>query len=597
MGTPRRTSNDLGFDPDALRDKYRAEREKRLRKDGNDQYLPLEQDGLEDLYGDPNFARTPIDEAVDFLIVGGGWGGLLIAVRLIEAGVTNIRIVEKAGDFGGVWYWNRYPGAACDMESYIYMPLLEEMGYMPSEKYAKGPELLAYARAIGKKYGLYDKVLFQTELLTLEWDEEAARWNGSTSRNDNVRARFVATASGPLHNPKIPRLPGRESYKGRSFHTTRWDYGFTGGDVSGGLDRISDKRIGIVGTGATALQAIPHLAEGAKHLYVFQRTPSSVDVRNDGPTDEEWAAKLTPGWQKRRMENFNTIVTGGKVEEDLVNDSWTDILRNLSFVSEAKTVKDLGGDTSLRQLADFNKMERVRARVESLVENPATAEKLKPWYNQFCKRPCFHDHYLQTYNRPNVTLVDTGGRGIERMTEAGVIANGEEYELDCVIYATGFEYAVSHTNRSALVVRGRGGTTLAEKWKDGASTFHGLYSNGFPNLYVVSLLQSGLTPNLPHMLEEQATHIAYVTSHCVKKGIRTMECSADAEESWVQTIVELGKFQEEFFKECTPGYYNNEGKESEAVLRNSTYGLGSPAFIQLLRDWREAGQLQGLECR
>ena len=297
------------------------------------------------------------------------------------------------------------------------------------------------------------------------------------------------------------------------------------------------------------------------------------------------------------MENFNAIVTGGNVDEDLVNDSWTDVLRNLSFVAEAKTVSDAGGDTSLRQLADFNKMERVRARVDSIVEDKATAEKLKPWYNQFCKRPCFHDHYLQTFNRPNVTLVDTDGQGIEKVTETGVIANGKEYELDCIIYATGFEYSVSHTNRSSLVVRGRGGTTLSEKWKNGASTFHGLHSNGFPNLFIVSLLQSGLTPNLPHMLDEQAIHIAYITSHCVKQGIKTIEGSTEAEEAWVKTIVELGKFQQSFVKECTPGYYNNEGKESEAVLRNAIYGLGSPAFIKFLRGWREAGHLQGLKCR
>lgn len=596
MGSIGPSENELGFDPKVLQEKYQAERDKRFRSDGTDQYVQLNQDGLADPYVDSPISRAPIEENVDFLIMGGGWGGQLIAVRLIQAGITNIRIVEKAGDFGGVWYWNRYPGAACDTESHIYMPLLEELGYMPAEKYAKSPELRKHARNIGVKFGLYDKALFQTELLALDWDEEAGRWVGTTNRNDQIRAKFVATASGPLHNAKIPRIAGSETFKGHSFHTNRWDYAYTGGESTGNLNKISDKRIGIIGTGATAVQAIPHLAEGAKHLYVFQRTPSSIDVRNNQPTDPAWVASLTPGWQKRRMENFNTIVTGGHADEDLVNDNWTDIIRRLSVLGGKDQPAALADQAPIRQLADFQKMEQIRARVDSLVHDQSTADKLKPWYNQFCKRPCFHDSYLQTFNRPNVTLVDTDGRGVEKITEEGVVVSGKPYKLDCIIYATGFEYSVNHSNRSGLAIRGRGGLLLSEKWKNGASTLHGLHSRGFPNLYIVSLLQSGLTPNLTHMLDEQAIHIAYITSYCKERGITVLDTAADAENEWVQNIVHLGRLQQDFVKECTPGYYNNEGKESEAVLRNSTYGLGSPAFIELLRKWRKAGKLEGLEC-
>ncbi|KXG45852.1 uncharacterized protein PGRI_047080 [Penicillium griseofulvum] len=594
MGSIGPSETELGFDPKALHDKYQAERNKRLRSDGVDQYVQLDQDSL-DPYVDSPIVQDPVEEDVDFLIMGGGWGGQLIAVRLIQAGITNIRIVEKAGDFGGVWYWNRYPGAACDTESHIYMPLLEELGYMPAEKYAKSPELREHARNIGIKFGMYDKALFQTELSALDWNEDTGRWVGTTNRNDQIRAKFVATASGPLHNAKIPRIPGSETFKGHSFHTNRWDYNYTGGDTTGNLDKISDKRIGIIGTGATAVQAIPHLAEGAKHLYVFQRTPSSIDVRNNRPTDPEWVASLTPGWQKRRMENFNTIVTGGQADEDMVNDNWTDIIRRLSVLGGKDQPTALPDMAALRQLADFQKMEQIRARVDSIVHDKSTADKLKPWYNQFCKRPCFHDTYLPTFNRPNVTLVDTEGQGVEKITKDGIIAGGKFYELDCIIYATGFEYSVNHSNRSGLAIRGREGLELSEKWKNGASTLHGLHSKGFPNLYIVSLLQSGLTPNLTHMLDEQAIHIAYVTSCCMEKGINVLDTAAEAEEKWVQTIVELGKLQQDFVKECTPGYYNNEGKHSEAVLRNSTYGLGSPVFIELLRNWRKTGKLEGLE--
>ncbi|KFZ12364.1 hypothetical protein V501_04273 [Pseudogymnoascus sp. VKM F-4519 (FW-2642)] len=584
----------LQFDPKVIKKKYIEERDKRLRDDGIDQYVRLDQERQSDLYADSPSPRDPIKEEVDFLIMGGGWGGLLIAVRLIQMGITNIKIVEKAGDFGGVWYWNRYPGAACDTESYIYMPLLEEMGYIPVEKYAKSPELRKHARAIGTKFGLYDKVLFQTELLALDWDEESKRWAGTTSRNDKIRAKFVATASGPLHNAKVPRIPGLETFKGHSFHTNRWDYAYTGGDTLGNLDKISDKRIGIIGTGATAVQAIPHLAAGAKHLYVFQRTPSSVDVRNNQPTDPKWVDSLTPGWQKRRMENFNTIVTGGHADEDLVGDNWTDIIRKLSVLGGKNQSTASADNATARQLADFQKMDEIRARIDDTVVDRATAEKLKPWYNQFCKRPCFHDTYLPAFNNPNVTLVDTDGQGVEKITEEGIVAGGNTYELDCIIYATGFEFVVNHTNKSSLTIRGREGLELSEKWKSGASTLHGLHSKGFPNLFIVSLMQSGLTPNLTHMLDEQAIHIAYITSYCVENGIEAVEATAEAENKWVQTVVELARLQQEFTKQCTPGYYNNEGKVSDVVLRNSWYGLGSPAFIELLRMWRKAGKLDGL---
>lgn len=588
----------MHIDTEALRAKYRAERDKRVREDGIDQYLELNNHDLGDPYADPNFSRAPVDKHVEFLIVGGGWGGQLIAANLIKAGISDLLLVEKAGDFGGVWYWNRYPGAACDTEAYIYMPLLEDLGYMPKEKYAKSQELLQHAQAIGKHFGLYDKALFQTEVLALDWDEASRRWIATTSRNDRISAKFVATSSGPLHNPKLPGIPGIGTFRGHTFHTTRWDYNYTGGDVTGGLDRIADKRIGIIGTGATSVQAIPHLAKGAKHLYVFQRTPSSIDTRPDGPTDPAWADTLTPGWQKKRMENFNVIVTGGHQDEDLVNDNWTDILRNLSVFGGVDQVAAAEDNQDKMQLADFHKMNQIRARVDSLVHDSATAEKLKPWYNQFCKRPCFHNDYLPTFNRPNVTLVDTDGKGVERMTEKGVVANGQEYELDCLIYATGFEYSVIYSNRSNMAVRGRNGDTLNEKWaKNGASTLHGFFSRGFPNLFTVSLLQSGLTPNITHMLTEQAQHIAWIAAECRCREIGVIEAAEEAEQKWVQTIVELGKLQGGFVRECTPGYYNNEGKPSEVVLRNSTYGLGSPALMVLLDEWRKAGAMEGLECQ
>ena len=499
-------SQDLGFDPDALRDKYRQERSKRVRKDGNEQYVEVVGQFahmVDDPYVAPGFEREPLTDDVDVVVIGGGFGGLLAGARLREAGVESLRVIEKGGDFGGTWYWNRYPGAQCDIESYIYLPLLEETGYVPKEKYSFAPEILAHARAIGERYRLYDNACFQTEVTAMRWDQDALRWIIETNRGDAMRARFVAMSNGPLNRPKLPGIPGVGSFKGHTFHTSRWDYGYTGGDSNGHLTGLKGKRVGIIGTGATAVQCVPHLAEHAEQLFVFQRTPSSIDVRGNKPTDEEWAASLGTGWQQQRMTNFNVLVTGGLQDEDLVNDGWTDIIRNLATLGRPQPGEDITPQQAAArvELADFQKMEQIRARVDELVEDPATADALKPWYRQFCKRPCFHDDYLKAFNRPQVTLVDTNGQGVERITERGVVANGQEYELDCLIYATGFEVGTAYTRRAGYDILGRGGFKLSDKWADGLCTLHGFQTRGFPNCFFMGVTQGGFHGELPAHVE------------------------------------------------------------------------------------------------
>jgi cyclohexanone monooxygenase len=589
----------LDFDPDALRRKYRDERDKRLRVDGNDQYVEVTgafARYVEDPYVEP-ITREPLTDEVDVVVVGGGFGGLLVGARLREAGVEDIRIIEKGGDFGGTWYWNRYPGAMCDVESYIYLPLLEEIGYLPREKYSHAPEILDHSAAIGKHYDLYAGACFQTEVTEIRWDDDDARWIVSTNRGDAMRARFVCMANGPLHRPKLPGIAGIESFEGHSFHTSRWDYRYTGGNSDGNLTGLAGKRVGIIGTGATAVQCVPHVGEAADHLYVFQRTPSSIDVRANRPTDPAWAATLEPGWQQRRKDNFNNLVSGGFEDEDLVNDGWTDIIGKLLVMLRRETNPELtaAGVAGTLEMADFEKMEQIRSRVDTIVNDPTTAEALKPYYRQFCKRPCFHDEYLQTFNRPNVTLVDTQGRGVDRVTARGVVVDGIEYELDCLIYATGFEVGTDYSRRAGYGIVGRGGVTLAAKWANGAETFHGFHSRGFPNCFVVSNIQSGFSVNFPHMLDEQGKHLAYLISHALEHDIRTMETSAQAEETWVRTIIELAQNNLAFLESCTPGYYNNEGRPAERSGQNGFYGGGSIAFIRLLQEWRAAGTLEGLE--
>ena len=600
MSAQMKAAEDLNFDPAALKAKYQAERNKRLREDGNEQYVEIKgkyAHYLEDPYVEPGFARGPLTDEMEVVIVGGGFGGLLAGARLREAGVDDIRIIEQGGDFGGTWYWNRYPGAACDIESYVYLPLLEEVGYMPVEKYSRAPEILAHSRAIGKKFDLYRNACFQTKVTEMRWDEASSRWTVHTNHGDAMKARFVVMANGPLQRPKLPGIPGIDDFKGHSFHTSRWDYDYTGGTSQGGLTKLADKRVGIIGTGATAVQCVPHLGAHAKQLYVFQRTPSSIDVRNNRPTDPQWAKSLEPGWQQKRMDNFNTLVSGGFQEEDLVNDGWTDIIGNILFLARKRQVDGAPQEdaATLMQLADFKKMEQVRARVDSIVRDKAKAEALKPYYNQFCKRPCFHDDYLDTFNRPNVELVDTAGKGVERITENAIVANGKEYEIDCLIYATGFEVGTGYTRRSGYELYGRDGVSLSEKWKDGISTLHGFHSRGFPNCFIVSNSQSGFTANFPHMLNEQSKHIAYIVKTCGERQVRTIEASPEAESEWVQTIQSLAIMRQKFFEECTPGYYNNEGKLSPLAARNGPYGAGPIAFVRVLEDWRADGGLKGLE--
>jgi cation diffusion facilitator CzcD-associated flavoprotein CzcO len=594
----------IDFDPEALHARYLAERDKRLREDGIAQYVEVKAEFsryVDDPYVEPGFTREPVLDEVEFAIIGGGFGGLLMGARLREAGFQKIRVVDTAGDFGGTWYWNRYPGAMCDVESYCYLPLLEELGYMPKHKYSFAPEILEHSRRIARHYHLYDDALLQTAITELRWDEATSRWIICTNRGDKFRAQYIAMAAGPLNRPKLPGIPGINAFKGYTFHTSRWDYRYTGGDTFGNLTGLKDKRVGIIGTGATAVQCIPHLGEWSKQLYVFQRTPSSIDVRNNAETDSQWAATLQPGWQQRRMENFNVLTSGGHQDEDLVQDGWTDIFRNLMSPAVKSAATKLGRRLTkaeradLLELADYRKMNQIRARVDAIVKDKATAEALKPWYRQFCKRPCFHDDYLDTFNRPNVTLVDTDGKGVERLTETAVVANGRGYEVDCLIFATGFEVGTAYTRRSGYDVIGRDGCKLSDHWRDGLRTLHGLTTRGFPNCFFLGFTQTAITVSVPMALNEQARHVTYMVTESRKRGSSAIEPTMEAEEAYVQEVRSLARLGVRFYTECTPGYYNSEGAAgNRAGFMTDMYGAGSIKFFEMLKAWRDTGRMEGL---
>ncbi|MFK0283216.1 flavin-containing monooxygenase [Streptomyces sp. NPDC090499] len=587
------SSGPVDLDLDALRAKYRAERDRRIRPEGNAQYHGVGDEFgyyADDPYAEPGLTRDPLNDRVEALVVGGGFGGLLAAARLRQTGVESIRVIEKGGDFGGTWYWNRYPGIHCDIESYVYMPLLEEVGYIPKWRYAPGEEIRQHARAIARHFELYEDACFQTQATELRWDENESEWLVSTDRGDRIRARYVVAATGTLSQAKLPGIPGIQTFRGHTFHTSRWDYAYTGGDANGGMTGLADKRVAVIGTGATAIQIVPHLAADAQHLYVFQRTPSSVDARDNRPTDPEWAARLAPGWQRDRMENFLKVVTGVRVDEDLVNDGWTSSARLLEKMIPTNAYADVPAEERERayEYADFQKMNELRHRVDALVADPATAEKLKPWYRYMCKRPTFSDTYLQTFNRANVTLVDTADtHGVERISETAVVVGGAEYEVDCIIFATGFEAGVSGILAGRLPVYGRDGAQLLESWQEaGPKTLHGFYSHGFPNLFQLAPLQSASAPNFVHVLDEQATHVAEVVAQARKRRTRYVEPTPEAVEDWLATLRTNEPDLHSFQAECTPGYYNNEGMPRKTTMM---YGDGPVAFHALLRRWRSDG--------
>lgn len=580
--------------PEELDAKYEEERVKRLTH-GVRTYKSLSdlnKDFDADPYVEPGFTRDAVVEETDVVIIGGGWAGMTAAANLTKRGVTAYRLVDKAGDFGGTWYWNRYPGCMCDVESYVYLPMLEEVGYMPTKKYAHAQEIFEYAQRLARHFDMYPHALFQTEIDDVVWNDDAKRWLVTTNRGDRLSARNVVICGGVLHKAKLPNIPGIEDFKGHSWHPARWDYRYTGGGPEEPMDKLADKVVAIVGTGATAVQVLPKVARDAKQVYIFQRTPSSVGVRNQRETDPEWFAEMTskPGWHEERMENFIAMTTGGNPGYDLVQDGWTEM-----FAVDVKKDPVDEEEAEKLRLLDFQLMEGLRQRIDDIVTDRATAEALKPWYGVSCKRPCYHDDYLPAFNRDNVTLVDTQGNGVERITEKGLVANGKEYEVDCIIYATGFDSPSSfYTHRLGFDPKGKDGTSLSQAWDNGAWTLHGVLSHGFPNLFMNGHVQGGQHINFAYTGTKTSEHIAYLIKQALDQNV-TLEPDPDAEEEWFQRLVDTVGGYAAYFVGCTPGYLNNELQmPAPRDSRSLAYMHSAVEWNQLLKAWRAEGSMAGL---
>lgn len=583
------------IDLESTREKYAFERARRIRNDGLEQFaysVDPEIDPAVEI-----IERDALTDHVDAIVIGGGLGGLTAAVRLRQAGLDRIRIVDRASDVGGTWYWNCYPGAQCDIESYIYLPYLEETGFIPREKYSYQQEILGHLKNLATKFDLYKDAAFQTEVTKISWDELTGIWTVRTNRGDVMTARYVVMAAGFLQRPKLPAVEGLEGFEGDAFHTSRWDYSVTGGEPGpdgGGLPLLADKRVAVIGTGATSLQCVPPLGAYSEHLYVIQRTPTVVFERNNAPTDPDWAASLKPGWQEERAVNFSMASGGMPVDVDMVSDGWTKLFGPVGG-SWGRGLFGTAEDRERAEQIDAETMSIAHQRVSSIVEDPATAEALKAYYRIPCKRVGYHDEYLQTFNRPNVTLVDSAGRGLERVTKTGVVVNGDEIEIDVLVFATGFDTRDTMTTIGIEIV-GRDGLTLAEHWKHGMRTFHGLHSHGFPNLFVVGLTQTATGNNFAHTLWHQSNHVGYIVDQMRRRGLSVIEATKDSQDAWVDLVNSTSPdTYRDFLYTCTPGYYNNEGDVENENRFGSTQFLAGPlAFFGMLADWRDEGSMAGL---
>lgn len=597
-----REAGPVEYDPEAVRAKYLAERDRRLVA-GRADIRDLTRDEVFARYRDDPFTpvteREPVRDDADVVIVGGGIAGILAGVELRKAGVERIRIVDQAGGMGGTWYWNRYPGVMCDVESYIYLPMLEELDYVPKDRYALGEEIRLHLQAIADRFELVDEALFHTGVTEAAWDDDAARWRVSTDRGDELTARYYVLAVGILNLMKLPAIPGMEDFGGGSFHSARWDYDYTGGGPGQPLTKLGDKVVGLIGTGATGIQCLPPLAAAAEHVYVFQRTPSAIGVRGNRPTEPDFAEGLAPGWQQARMDNFQAVMLGKEVDEDLTDDGWT---HHYAAVQHPPRHKGMSIEEYLRgaEELDHGIMEEHRRRVEELVGDPDAAEVLKPYYRYLCKRPCFHDEYLQAFNSPNVTLVDCPG-GIEQVTEAGPVVDGHQYEVDCLVYGTGFEAELTPLYRRAgHDIVGRGGVTLAEKWAEGASSLFGMMSRGFPNLFVMPApgQQAVVTVNYTQLAVLGAEFVGRTVALLRERGVHVFDVSDEAEEAWTQKIVDSFVDASSVMAACTPSRINLEGHPESMNPRNGNYGRGLGDYFgyrRLLEEWLDRGDCEGLE--
>ncbi len=480
-------------------------------------------------------SQTPAHDgssSYDAVIVGAGFAGLYMLHKLRQLGLT-ARVYEAGTGVGGTWYWNRYPGARCDVVSVEYSYQFSEelqQEWEWSERYATQPEILRYINHVADRFDLRRDIQFETRVTAARFDEAAGRWRVETDRGDRVSAQFCVMATGCLSSANLPDFPGRDSFRGETYHTGRWPH--EGVDFTG-------KRVAVIGTGSSAIQSVPLIARQASQLTVFQRTASyTIPAHNTPLQAEEVAAikrdyrgfrernKLQPFGVDFRTSSQSALATPPEEREREYEDRWT--RGGLSFLG---AFADLMFDREANHTAaDF-----IRRKIASIVKDPAVAAKLAPSQIVGCKRLCVDTGYYETFNRPNVALVDVSASPIEAITPTGLRVGGRDYEVDCIVFATGFDAMTGALLK--IDVRGRGGQTLQQKWEAGPRTYLGLQTAGFPNLFTITGpgSPSVLTNMLPS-IEQHVEWIAECISYLAEHRLHTVEATTAAEDAWVEQV-------------------------------------------------------------
>ncbi|KAK4945734.1 hypothetical protein LTR10_015082 [Elasticomyces elasticus] len=617
-----------------VQQKYEEERQKRLRPEGDAQYVDLDTSDefkyyRDDPWLDERSEKVTIsdNEHIKYLILGAGCGGLLYGAKLVKSGVpaSEIRIIDSAGGIGGTWYWNRYPGLMCDVESYIYLPLLEDMKYMPKHKYSYGQEIRQYLNSLADKFQLSETAMYRTKINSLLWDDEHHQWKVSMNkeRKDqsplelSITTQFIFATSGLLLHPKLPGVTGIETFRGPSFHTSRWMYSVTGGSQSDPtLDKLSDKRVGIIGTGATAIQPVPHLAKYAKHLTIFQRTPSSVDTRGQQETDPKTFSSTVathPGWWKERNLNMVRHLSDAikPTDTNLVGDKWSQCHSYRALIGGPNgptSMEDIPTFVASLYATDMPRAEEIRRRVDDIVNDKQTAQSLKHWYASWCKRPTFHDDYLPCFNQSNVTLVDTDGKGVDSLAATGAVVAGKEYPLDVLIFSTGFRAPLigGPARRADMTVTGRNGKDMDAKYDESVATLHGVITHDFPNFFIPGPFQAAATANQTFAADVLSDHVAYIITQAQAKypGQKVViEPTREAEEMWAGEILRRS-LNSAGMAGCTPSYLNGEGVMDslpmEVKMKAARWGIwgeGLESYMNVLKQWEDDGKLEGLDVQ
>jgi cation diffusion facilitator CzcD-associated flavoprotein CzcO len=477
-------------------------------------------------------------QRADAVIVGAGFSGLYQLHRLRELGLTT-RVFETGDDVGGTWYWNRYPGARCDIQSlsysYGFSPELEQ-DWDWSEKYPTQPEVLRYLNHVADRFDLRRDITFSTRVVGARWDDGTGRWLVSTDTGDEVSAQFLIMATGCLSTSKLPEVPGLERYQGRTHHTARW-----------GKEeiRFDGLRVAVIGTGSSGIQSIPIIAEQAAELTVFQRTPNFSVPAGNRPLDADEVAERKANYREfRHLQRTSGYGVPAEPPTELAL-SVTPEERAAAYEAGWARGEIVGllscyADTLIDPAANETAAEFARAKIRAKVEDPELAELLSPrTFPIGTKRICLDTGYSETYNRPNVRLVDLRATPLAEFTQTGLRTSEAEYDFDAIVFATGFDAMTGAL--SAVDIRGRDGVLLADEWRAGPRTYLGLSVAGFPNMFTITgPLSPSVLTNMVVSIEQHVEWVSDCIAHLRANGLGVIEATPEAEAGWVEHVAEVG---------------------------------------------------------